>query len=800
MRGRTSQNQGLSAETPDIVRKASRTPSEASPNRGVEKVPHPDSFPRKPSVTPDTSRRTSKNDCIKVYVRLRPFLPREIESHARVKPCVDMNANSVWFSDGSQSAQSYVFDHCFWSIPCALEAGRSFASQEVVYAHCGKPLLEAAWEGFNTTLLSYGMTGSGKSYTMLGGPGEQAGIMPRMCHDLFQKISQQSAGATWKVQISFMELYNEQVRDLLAGKESYQKLRVRQHPITGPFVEGLVQHQVTSREQCLELLWWGNKHRAVAPTKLNDASSRSHAIFQIILQKMHTTEEDPEVSIHSASTMNLVDLAGSERNHKSGATGHRLVEASSVNLSLHTLRKVIDALIENRGRLGTYRLPPYRDSMLTWILSESLGGNSRTVMVATISPSASCASETAATLKYALRAKSVANHAVINETKSSRLVRELRAEVQSLQNQLSNLMGRSLSVSSSCGSFVAGSEGSEPVSSPRNLSDTMDVDSRVAELEERIHLGQQAISELEEQQRVLEHLGNGTRNRIERQLRDNQELEKQVTELRQGVVSPRAGSPMRSPKKASPSPRSFLAAPLPDPEATEPVGTEAAANTLTQLLREADADRQALEGFSQRLAAKYEALDKMYDTLRVTVECLRTKPEFATPPPRASPTVSQPSIDVLCETNKSLYEENRQLRQQLKDAERLLTPTPVESPVVTTLLPQKQDQYLSSIPLGAVRSTTPTMYGAYHGRSPSIAALSSPRTSIVATGSPGLGRAPAARRPSTDLFGSYSAPFYSVSPARSSTPLGTWSSSPTVLVHTPPTTTTYVVWPVGMTT
>uniref|UniRef100_A0A8C1X1D8 Kinesin family member 13Bb n=1 Tax=Cyprinus carpio TaxID=7962 RepID=A0A8C1X1D8_CYPCA len=291
--------------------------------------------------------------------------------------------------------------------------------EDVVFQCLGESLLDSAFQGYNACIFAYGQTGSGKSYTMMGAA-EQPGLIPRLCSSLFQRtVQEQREGESFTVEVSYMEIYNEKVRDLLEPKGSRQVLRVREHKVLGPYVDGLSRLAVTSYKDIESLMSEGNKSRTVAATNMNEESSRSHAVFNIILTKL-----------------SLVDLAGSERADKTGAGGERLKEGSNINRSLTTLGLVISALAEQGAGKNKSKFVPYRDSVLTWLLKDSLGGNSRTAMVATVSPAADNYDETLSTLRYADRAKSIVNHAVVNEDPNARIIRELREEVEKLRSQL----------------------------------------------------------------------------------------------------------------------------------------------------------------------------------------------------------------------------------------------------------------------------------------------------------------------------------------------------------------------------
>uniref|UniRef100_A0A669BT78 Kinesin family member 13A n=1 Tax=Oreochromis niloticus TaxID=8128 RepID=A0A669BT78_ORENI len=308
--------------------------------------------------------------------------------------------------------------------------------ESVVFKCLGEGILENAFQGYNACIFAYGQTGSGKSFSMMGN-GEQPGLIPRLCCSLFERVHRETnEGHSFKVEVSYMEIYNEKVRDLLDPKGSRQSLKVREHKVFGPYVDGLSQLAVTSFEDIEVLMSEGNKSRTVAATNMNEESSRSHAVFSIIVtQTLYDLQSGN--SGEKVSKMSLVDLAGSERVSKTGAAGERLKEGSNINKSLTTLGCVISALADQSAGKGKAKFVPYRDSVLTWLLKDNLGGNSKTAMIATVSPAADNYEETLSTLRYADRAKRIVNHAVVNEDPNARIIRELREEVEKLKVQLS---------------------------------------------------------------------------------------------------------------------------------------------------------------------------------------------------------------------------------------------------------------------------------------------------------------------------------------------------------------------------
>ncbi|NXI66390.1 KIF1B protein, partial [Anseranas semipalmata] len=378
---------------------------------------------------------------VKVAVRVRPFNSRETSKES--KCIIQMQGNSTSIinpKNPKEAPKSFSFDYSYWSHtspedPC-------FASQNRVYNDIGKEMLLHAFEGYNVCIFAYGQTGAGKSYTMMGKQEEsQAGIIPQLCEELFEKINDNSnEEMSYSVEVSYMEIYCERVRDLLNPKNK-GNLRVREHPLLGPYVEDLSKLAVTSYTDIADLMDAGNKARTVAATNMNETSSRSHAVFTIVFtQKKHDAETD--LSTEKVSKISLVDLAGSERADSTGAKGTRLKEGANINKSLTTLGKVISALAEvdnctskSKKKKKTDFIP-YRDSVLTWLLRENLGGNSRTAMVAALSPADINYDETLSTLRYADRAKQIKCNAVINEDPNAKLVRELKEEVTRLKDLL----------------------------------------------------------------------------------------------------------------------------------------------------------------------------------------------------------------------------------------------------------------------------------------------------------------------------------------------------------------------------
>ncbi|XP_002927476.1 kinesin-like protein KIF1B isoform X9 [Ailuropoda melanoleuca] len=436
---------------------------------------------------------------VKVAVRVRPFNSRETSKES--KCIIQMQGNSTSIinpKNPKEAPKSFSFDYSYWSHtspedPC-------FASQNRVYNDIGKEMLLHAFEGYNVCIFAYGQTGAGKSYTMMGKQEEsQAGIIPQLCEELFEKINDNcNEEMSYSVEVSYMEIYCERVRDLLNPKNKGH-LRVREHPLLGPYVEDLSKLAVTSYTDIADLMDAGNKARTVAATNMNETSSRSHAVFTIVFtQKKHDTETN--LSTEKVSKISLVDLAGSERADSTGAKGTRLKEGANINKSLTTLGKVISALAEVSKKKKKTDFIPYRDSVLTWLLRENLGGNSRTAMVAALSPADINYDETLSTLRYADRAKQIKCNAVINEDPNAKLVRELKEEVTRLKDLL-RAQGLGDIIDTSMGSLT---------SSPSSCSLNSQVGlTSVTSIQERIMStpgGEEAIERLKESEKIIAEL------------------------------------------------------------------------------------------------------------------------------------------------------------------------------------------------------------------------------------------------------------------------------------------------------
>lgn len=430
-------------------------------------------------------RRALKDNAIKVAVRCRALNDRELALGSTY--CIKMEGDEIMINadpEGTGDPYSvmgrvsrhkiakriFSFDYCYGPE----------TEQEQVFEDIGTGVLENAFAGYNASVFAYGQTGSGKTYTMLGQGKEtspEAGLIPRICKALMDKLSENDCrgdpetsclgtgeeSTTYSLEASYVEIYNEKCIDLLApppGKgESVPKLRVREDPKKGPYVEDLTTVPVRSMHEIRRMMTVGARTRTVASTNMNNKSSRSHAIFTLVF-KQTTIAGDLSSATDTVSKINLVDLAGSERVSASGVKGKHLTEAANINRSLHTLGRVINALSRASSKKATstftplkessvlsYLTPtkvekepviPYRDSTLTWLLKPSLGGNSRTTMFATVSPATINFEESLTTLRYAQECSRVMNKAVVNRDANTEIIMELRNEIDLLRERLAH--------------------------------------------------------------------------------------------------------------------------------------------------------------------------------------------------------------------------------------------------------------------------------------------------------------------------------------------------------------------------
>ncbi|XP_075762694.1 kinesin-like protein KIF17 isoform X6 [Pelodiscus sinensis] len=366
------------------------------------------------------------SEAVRVVVRCRPPSEREKALGCRAVVSTDSARGQCCIHNpgaAGQPPKQFTFDG-------AYGGGHS---TEQIYNDIAYPLVEGVTEGYNGTIFAYGQTGSGKSFTMQGitDPPPQKGIIPRAFEHIFESV-QCAENTKFLVRVSYLEIYTEDIRDLL-GADTKQKLELKEHPEKGVYVKGLSLHTVHNVAQCERIMETGWRNRAVGYTLMNKDSSRSHSIFTINME-IYAVDERGEDHLRAAK-LNLVDLAGSERQSKTGATGERLKEATKINLSLSALGNVISALVD-----GRCKHIPYRDSKLTRLLQDSLGGNTKTLMVACLSPADNNYDESLSTLRYANRAKNIKNKPHINEDPKDALLREYQEEIRKLKAILAEQM------------------------------------------------------------------------------------------------------------------------------------------------------------------------------------------------------------------------------------------------------------------------------------------------------------------------------------------------------------------------
>ncbi|XP_050371998.1 kinesin-like protein KIN-12B [Argentina anserina] len=386
---------------------------------------------RKLEMVPENSVHGSSDSGVQVIVRMRP--PRKDKDEG------EMMVQKTSSDALSINGQTFTFD----------SVADTDASQLDIFQLVGVPLVENCMAGFNSSVFAYGQTGSGKTYTMWGPANalldenlssDQQGLTPRVLERLFARINEEQIKHAdkqlkYQCQCSFLEIYNEQITDLLDPNP--KSLQIREDVKSGVYVENLTEECVRTIKDVTQLLMKGLSNRRTGSTSINAESSRSHTVFTCVVESRYKSVADG-ISSFKRSRINLVDLAGSERQKLTGAAGERLKEAGNINRSLSQLGNLINILAEI-SQTGKQRHIPYRDSRLTFLLQESLGGNAKLAMVCAVSPTQSCKSETFSTLRFAQRAKAIKNKAVVNEVMQDdvnhlrEVIRQLRDELQRIK-------------------------------------------------------------------------------------------------------------------------------------------------------------------------------------------------------------------------------------------------------------------------------------------------------------------------------------------------------------------------------
>ena len=365
-------------------------------------------------------KKSGKSECVKVAIRVRPMNQHEKTQNSKLCVSVDVPNSTVSVISDKNEQKTFPFDYVY-----PMET-----TQREVYDQVAFPIVDSIFQGYNGTIFAYGQTGCGKTFTMMGVVSDPnlKGVIPNAFDHIFGFIKTEGESRKFILRCSFVEIYNEEVRDLLGNKD--KKLNIRDDPKKGTFLQDLTYINIKNPNDIDKALDKGNKNRHVGQTSMNDQSSRSHSLFTVYLE-IEEKGENGQSRIKSGK-LNLVDLAGSERVGKTNATGQTFDEGKKINLSLTALGSVIDALSQNR------KYVPYKDSKLTRLLADSLGGNTKTVMFANISPASYNYDETLGTLRYASRAKLIKNAPVVNEDPKDALLRKYEEEIKALKEKLAN--------------------------------------------------------------------------------------------------------------------------------------------------------------------------------------------------------------------------------------------------------------------------------------------------------------------------------------------------------------------------
>uniref|UniRef100_A0A8C2CDF0 Kinesin family member 21A n=1 Tax=Cyprinus carpio TaxID=7962 RepID=A0A8C2CDF0_CYPCA len=483
---------------------------------------------------------------VRVALRIRPQLAREKIEGCHICTFVTPGEPQVVLGKDKAFTYDYVFD--------------MDSTQDTIYANCTEKLIEGCFEGYNATIFAYGQTGSGKTYTMGTGfdmaiPDEELGIIPRAVSHLYKGIEQRRQAAAdqgrpvpeFKISAQFLELYNEEVLDLfdttrdMEMRKQKSHVKIHEDASGSIYTVGLTTRTVSSETEMMQCLKLGALSRTTASTQMNVQSSRSHAIFTIHICQVRVCAPDGETDNRLANSsseveefetltakFHFVDLAGSERLKRTGATGDRAKEGISINCGLLALGNVISAL-GDRSKRSTH--VPYRDSKLTRLLQDSLGGNSRTVMIACTSPSDQDFMETLNTLKYANRARNIKNKVVVNQDKASQQISALRMEIARLQVELMEYR---------TGKRMVGEDGLESISDMFHENSMLQIENnnlrmRVKAMQEAIDAQGARLTQLlsEQANQVLSRAGEGSEeigNMIQNYIKEIEDLRAKLLE------------------------------------------------------------------------------------------------------------------------------------------------------------------------------------------------------------------------------------------------------------------------------
>ncbi|XP_035534186.1 kinesin-like protein KIF3C isoform X1 [Morone saxatilis] len=464
--------------------------------------------------------KNKSSESVKVVVRCRP-LNRKEESNGPAGGIIQMDVRLGQVilrnprAPVSEPQKTFTFDAVY----------DANSKQRDLYDESVRPLIDSVLAGINGTIFAYGQTGTGKTYTMQGAwmDPEKRGVIPNAFDHIFTHISRSQSDRQYLVRASYLEIYLEEVRDLLDPNHGNARaLELRESPESGVYVRDLTSCVCKSIKEIEEVMNMGNQARAVGATDMNEHSSRSHALFLITVE---CSQPGPDGRKHiRVGRLNLVDLAGSERQAKTGVQGERLKEAAKINLSLSALGNVISALADGRSSHV-----PYRDSKLTRLLQDSLGGNAKTVMVATLGPAPQHYDETLTTLRYANRAKNIQNQPRVNEDPKDALLREFQREIARLRAQLNHRKWRSKQKKEQVDGEGWERDGDEETEGEEEEGVEKEAEEYVKLEEQRLEMETEAIRGdqfmlAEEKQRLL-----GERERMMGDLRKEQEATEQLT-------------------------------------------------------------------------------------------------------------------------------------------------------------------------------------------------------------------------------------------------------------------------------
>ena len=437
-------------------------------------------------------QRENGESNLKVIARFRPLIDIELELAENKGIEIQYpNETTVSIPKMLDEFETFSFDRVF----------SSDASQEDIFNFVGKPIIDDVLTGYNGTVFAYGQTGSGKTYTMMGLgkiETERQGIIPRASNLIFESLASSSTEIEYTIKCSMLEIYKETLKDLLGNSG---ELKIKQDKRKGIYIEGLTEVCVICEEEMMDVLSLGESNRTVASTKMNTASSRSHQIF--ILEINQKLPNDTE----KRGILNLVDLAGSEKINQTGVTGNKLEEAKKINLSLSCLGNVIKALTDKAEHI------PYRDSKLTRLLQESLGGNYKTTLIVNCSPHPRNLEDTLNTLKFAQRAKTIKNKAILNIKKSPeaymRIIEELKKQLANTVQELDSMKSGQIQIQASEKNLKPGALRTETNNDDVSLDTKFEENTNTFELLEHINSLKQDqehyVSKIKELEEEIDH-------------------------------------------------------------------------------------------------------------------------------------------------------------------------------------------------------------------------------------------------------------------------------------------------------